>query len=342
MDFKNIFSKLKLQMKKINLFWQIILAAVFVATVFFLGEKVGRNDALNNFSGNSRESRRAGTKFTSPLLDCGTKAEFMPGNIAKIKEKTEEEIKKKTADGEVSIVSMYFRDLNNGPAFGINEGEKFTPASLMKVPLMIAYLKMAEKDPGLLEKKYTYQSENKNQIIQNITPEVKLQDGKEYSVEEIMRIMVIYSDNNAGNFLLKKVDEKILAGIYSDLDVSIPEQGNSENYMSVKDYAGFFRILYNASYLNVEMSEKALQILSEIDFKDGLVAGVPDGTKVAQKFGERKLENTSQLHDCGIIYYPYHPYLLCVMTRGNDLKKLGGVISGLSKIVYGEVGNIYK
>ncbi|MDO8560151.1 MAG: serine hydrolase [bacterium] len=57
--------------------------------------------------------------------------------------------------------------------------------------------------------------------------------------------------------------------------------------MSVKDYASFFRILYNASYLNREQSERALGLMTKTRFRDGIIAGVPAGRPVAHKFGER-------------------------------------------------------
>ena len=58
---------------------------------------------------------------------------------------------------------------------------------------------------------------------------------------------------------------------------------------------------------------------------------------VAHKFGERELPNADQLHDCGIVYVPKHPYLLCVMTRGDSLTNLTTVIAGLSEVVYNDV-----
>ena len=44
-------------------------------------------------------------------------------------------------------------------------------------------------------------------------------------------------------------------------------------------------------------------MLSTSDFSDGLVAGVPVGTVVSHKFGERHFvgdADVEQLHDCGI------------------------------------------
>jgi len=46
-----------------------------------------------------------------------------------------------------------------------------------------------------------------------------------------------------------------------------------------------------------------------------------------------------QLHDCGIVYYPQRPYVICVMTKGRDLDVLKNVIKGISEIVYEHQGS---
>ena len=48
---------------------------------------------------------------------------------------------------------------------------------------------------------------------------------------------------------------------------------------------------------------------------------------------------TKQLHDCGIIYYPGNPYLLCVMTRGDSFGELSSTIRDISDIIYGVVND---
>ena len=113
--------------------------------------------------------------------------------------------------------------------------------------------------------------------------------------------------------------------------------------MSVKTYAYFFRILYNATYLGHTYSEKALELLNNREFPDGIVAGVPENIPVAHKFGERTVESpegivtTEELHDCGIVYYPSKPYILCVMTKGTDIASLKEIIKTISKTVSDEV-----
>lgn len=303
---------------------------------FFLLDKISVENALKE---NRLERQKStGYKFTSPLLDCSYDGGPFAIKSDNMKDKIEEVINGKIRNGKVKHVSAYFRDLNNGPTMEINAGEKFTPASLLKVPLMIAYLKKAETKPEILKEKIIYNvRQNGNDIGQNIKPDESLEIGKEYEVEELIKRMIIYSDNSAANLILGKMENDFLASVYTDLKIEIPGSQKTENYMTVKEYAAFFRILYNASYLNRTMSEKALAFLSESKYNDGLRAGVPSNVPLAHKFGERVFEDASQLHDCGIIYHDTSPYILCLMTRGNDFKDLASVIKDISKNVYEEV-----
>jgi hypothetical protein len=93
--------------------------------------------------------------------------------------------------------------------------------------------------------------------------------------------------------------------------------------------------------LNQASSNKLLGIMDDSSFQDGLAAGVPSTVTVANKFGERFLNSSTpgiptdfELHDCGILYPPQNPYILCVMTKGNDYTKLAKVIADVSRAVY--------
>jgi hypothetical protein len=41
-----------------------------------------------------------------------------------------------------------------------------------------------------------------------------------------------------------------------------------------------------------------------------------------------------QLHDCGIVYFPNHPYIVCLMTRGYDWNVLEKTLKDISKIIF--------
>jgi hypothetical protein len=61
---------------------------------------------------------------------------------------------------------------------------------------------------------------------------------------------------------------------------------------------------------------------------------------VAHKFGEMSApDGTVQLNDCGIVYKPDQPYLICVMTKGTNYDSLVTVISHISNMVYTSVAS---
>jgi hypothetical protein len=101
-------------------------------------------------------------------------------------------------------------------------------------------------------------------------------------------------------------------------------------------------VLYGASYLNDDNSERILRYLSKSTFIDGLVAGLTKTVPVAHKFGVYEFDDTvhgilthvQQLHDCGVIYHAKNPYILCIMTKGKDLPSLYKVIANTSKLIY--------
>lgn len=292
-----------------------------------------------------RSLRLAGYRYVNPLLECEIYQDQLDNSeLEPFKYKVERLIKERVATGEVKTVSVYFRDLNDGPWFGINSREQFSPASLMKLPVMIGWLKKAEADPTLLKRTLTFDDGEDWNAQQNIKPQVAIERGKKYTVEDLIYRMMAHSDNNAWHLLFKNIDVNFLDKILADLNVNY-DPTKEEDFMTVKAYSSIYRILYNASYLSKEMSEKALEYLVHIDFKDGIVAGVPAGVTVASKFGERTLGNNGeikQLHEFGIVYYPKSPYLLGIMTRGEDFGRSAGVIRDISRLVYEEINRQIK
>ncbi len=279
------------------------------------------------------EIRKGGFTFIKPLIDCESQ-EIVP-ELTNFKNKIADFVHKTLNNKDALDISVYFRDMNNGPSFSVNEGTKFIPASLLKVPIMMAYFKQAESDPLILKKIITFEGKSTD-YSQYFEPTEKLQPGQSYTVEDLIRRMIVYSDNEASSLLVEN-DKSTFNSVQKDLGIEYWEPDQLQGEMSDKSYAAFFRVLYNASYLNPDMSERALELLSKTQFPFGLAAGIPAGIKIAHKFGERHENLVLQLHDCGIIYHPQHPYLLCVMTRGGDMETLRKIIQQVSRLVYDEV-----
>ena len=287
------------------------------------------------------EKREGGYQFINPLLECeGGRDLIRNEELRPFKNKVESYLRERLRFPGVESASVYFRELNDGIWFSIGETERFTPASLRKVPMMIAVLKQEERDPNLLARKIRFQLRNDHTLQQTIKPSSAMTRGREYTVEDLLRRMIVYSDNNAFMMLSGSVDLEEFGRTYDVLNMPrLDARGPNDDFLSVQTYASFFRVLYNATYLNKVRSEQALALLAQAEFRNGIVAGVPRDLRVAHKFGEHRDDAAGkmQLHDCGIVYYPEHPYLLCIMTRGSAWEYLDDALATISRIVYAEV-----
>lgn len=328
----------------------ILLALVFFGVGFFAHYRyqLHQTALLTSLGPTSLGQIRQSTlgkntyRFIDPLFACDITSRKAVTELFPLKTKIEELIANKIHAGQLKNASVYF-DTRDGRWLGINTAETFFPASLMKVPTLIAFLKVAQEDPNILSKKIYYDGSFNLNTLEYFKPQKSIQPKHSYTVQELLESMIKYSDNNALPLLLKSIDSKTLAEVYTDLGVSIPEDTNDSlaDFMPIKSYVSFFRVLYNSSYLSRDMSESALALLSQASFRSGIKDGVPDNILVAQKFGERNFgtdptdtKTEKGLHDCGIVYFPDRPYLLCVMTKGNDFDKLAATISDISKLVY--------
>src|SRR5205085_892290 len=84
-----------------------------------------------------------GYKFINPLLECDANTTSV-SSINPLYDSLSGYIKKAVEDKKISYASIYYRDLNNGTWVGVYEHSMFSPASLLKVPLMMASFKRAQ------------------------------------------------------------------------------------------------------------------------------------------------------------------------------------------------------
>lgn len=276
--------------------------------------------------------------YISPLLECQNSSVENARTLDHLQDAINDQINEGINLGTITTASIYYRDLNNGPWFGINEYSDFSPASLVKVPVMITLYKQEELQPEFLKKVIQIKSPV-TYDDQNFIPKHKLVQGQSYSIEELITRMIVDSDNYAYDVLLNEVDQDLLKDVYSDLGMNVDDilaASNGADILNVKEYASFFRILFNSSYLSDIHSNQALEIMTRSTFENGLAAGTPEDIKVAHKFGERlfTFSGIRQLHDCGIVYYPQKPYILCVMTKGSDFNDLSNFIKTVSDMTY--------
>lgn len=324
------------------------IGLIFLAVGIAIGLIIG-----SLFASDSRAKlstlRLSGYKWISPLLACDLVTDNKSVNVKLLSDAIEGKIAEEKSAGKINVASVYYRDLKSGEDLEVNKDEKYYPASLNKIPVMIAYFKAAESDPKILTQKIQVDPGMADTNSgQEILPKEVVQPGGTYTILEMIEKMIIYSDNNAFFLLNSHLKEGVLESTYKDLNISFPADMTAvPDFVSAKDFSYFFRVLRNSTYLTPDLSEKALGILSQTDFKEGLVSGVAEGIDVVHKFGLRTdfVNGDSaagvekrELHDCGYIYHKKNPYLLCVMTKSNDtLAQAEEAIKNISAAVYSVV-----
>ena len=276
-------------------------------------------------------------QFTRPLLLSDVNKES--DNFKTLKSNLNRLIEHSKQNGTASSVSVYLRKLKNGEWIDINGREGYNPGSLLKVPVLITYLKQAEKNPELLEIEVLFDRMNVTIPAQTYGGK-SIEQGKKYKVKDLLYYMAVHSDNYATTLLTQLMDRTPLVEkdayqkFFSDLEIIKSDVYDRNLSITVSEYSKFMRILYSASYLNPKDSEYALSLLAQGDFKEGLLKQLPPDVKIAHKFGEYGTEAEKQLHETGIIYAGSDAYLLTIMTKGNDIKLLPEVLSEISKHVY--------
>jgi beta-lactamase class A len=279
---------------------------------------------------NSQEYR-----YINPILYTDN-SDIKYRQLNPLKNKFADYIEKIKRNGNADRISVYFRDLSTNMWTGVGEDELYVPSSMLKTLTLIMYLKLAENDPYIFDEQLFY----KKSVNQNAhyPPTETLEDGM-YDTRVLIGRSIIYSDNDAHDALTAVVEKK-LDNFYAEM--KLPKRPDKlQDFFSPRAMSRIFRTLFNSSYLSESYSEQAMELLAKTVFVKGLVSGVEPGIAIAHKFGEYTKypdvpqgKISHQLHDCGIIYYPDKPYVLCVMTEGNNFDNLETAISDISKIAF--------
>ena len=275
-------------------------------------------------------SRLNGYKYIRPVYSSEPECEssvFLP-----LKTEISDFVESMKSSGSLNVASVYLKDLTSDDWMEVNSSEEYHPGSLFKVNTMITLLRMAEEHPGIMDKEIQFAANTPVPIqtfnSKTITP------GHKYKIRELIRSMIVYSDNLATGLLHSEVSIDVFQKTFTDLGLKKPDVHDRNYSVTGKEYSKFISVLYDGGYLTIPASEYAISLLSESDFKAGMVKELPSNVKIAHKFGEAMHEGTRELHECGIVYLDKKPYLVTIMTKGADVKVLAGIISHISKVTY--------
>ena len=328
--------------RKIPFYWLLLpiaVAGLFAARFFRARPAIAlARPGIERDSCPPQAVRRAGYDLIRPLMYVETPCQS--ARLEPLRKALEAVIEDFKSDGSLTDASVYLRDMERSEWIFVNEKLRFQPSSLIKVPVMMAYLRMAERDPGLLDRPFVAQLPASAKPPRQTFATKSIKFGQTYTLRELLRYVIAYSDNNATAIINDRVDIPTAERVFTDLGLPKPDLLSGPNFhMSAKDYAVFLRAIFNATYLSEKDSEFAANLMSQCDFEQGFRSGFPDGTKIFHKFGEGGNRAQHELHEAGVVYLDGSPYVLVVMTRGKVVAKLPEVIKSVSRTVSDALGS---
>ncbi len=291
--------------------------------------------------GEVEQGRIEGAHLTSPFIEAAGVRDGAP-HLVDFRTNIEGYIADLRRQDPSLSVSLYVRDLDHGAWTGVGENDTYVPASLMKVSVLFHALTRLEEDPTLARTRLRYPGPDSMPSPDNLAgapPPIHMVPGESYTFIDVIERMVHHSDNHAKDLLTQGLPPTAIDDLMKQIGVpAIFVDG--EAVMTPRAFSALFRLLYQSSVFSRGTSEFGLEVLRKADFDRGLRARIPTSIAIASKFGiyfdPRDLKSGQQLHECGIVYVPEHPFVICVMTRSllKGAPQLAEIIAEIGQRAY--------
>lgn len=255
---------------------------------------------------------------------------------------------KRYLDTRIGEYSFYFEDIDSGYTYSFNEKVTMPSASCIKIPIAMALLKEVQDNLINLDEKILVRKEEMvdgSGIIYEF-------DEKDYSLRELLTVMIIQSDNTAANKIIdilgmEKINNTIKsAGLKETflkrkmMDFKAREKG-LENLSCSLDLAQCLKMIHQASFLNKEYSDFLLKILKKSQTRDKIPFYMPERewNKIGNKTGSLPgIEN-----DAALMNLDKGNFVFVVMSKSLPNNVYGVVtISRMGKMMWDIIDRNWK
>jgi len=217
--------------------------------------------------------------------------------------------------------------LESGYSYGVNENETFQAASLIKLPIIAAMYMEAEKGNLDLDSKYSLKNSDK---ISGAGSLYLKPAGYEITYRNLINLMGKQSDNTAFNVCRKFLGDEKINEVIKKIGMTHTSLDNNET--TPRDIGIFFEGLWKGNIVSKVNRDEILDDLTGTVYENWLVAGIPEGVRVAHKYGRE----VHVVNDAGIVFTD-KPFIVVIMSKGVIEREADEILPELSRIVY-EIG----
>jgi beta-lactamase class A len=237
------------------------------------------------------------------------------------------------------IMGIAAKDLISGEEILINQDLIFPQASAIKIPILIELYKQAEQGKIDLNKKLILEKNSKvggSGVLNELGDSSVQMSIKDYAI-----LMVLVSDNTATNLIIDlvgmdNVNQSLKTwGLEKTrlmrkmMDIRAAAR-NEENISTPRETLILLEKLYQGELLNEKNTADVIEILKKPK-PTAIRKLLPSNIQIADKPGGVEAAVCCN----GIVYLPYRPYVLCLMTEYLKSEEEGNeAITQASLVIY--------
>ena len=227
---------------------------------------------------------------------------------------------------EKGSYSIYYKDLNTGEEFGIDENKVQTGASLNKLPIVAFLYSEAGKGKQDLEDQIVVQ---KADIQDYGTGSIRYKGaGKSYSLKTLTKLALEQSDNTAAYVLALRLGRDKIQEYARSMGLVATNMEN--NQTSAKDMGIILDAIWSGKVTNTALKLELMDFMRNTDFEDRLARNIKNA-----KIYHKPADGTGFVHDVGIIEDGKRIFILSVLaSEVTNVEKTKETIGKMASFIY--------
>jgi beta-lactamase class A len=239
-------------------------------------------------------------------------------------------------DPEDFDLGIAYWDPQKNEAIDYRVHDRFNPASVIKVPIMLATLEAIHE--GMLKDSETMILNRKDKVWGS-GKLIYAPIGSRWSIQDLIRYMIVYSDNTATKML---VDRLTLEGLqvefnragYIGTEIGTGHllKAQEKNWTTVADMKRVLNQLLEGDHWHPEGRRQAKELMKQNVYRWGIPKYLHPAIPVSNKTGTLK----GIVHDMGIIWDGDAPYIIVISVRqkGTSFMVLRERVAEIAKVIY--------
>lgn len=223
-------------------------------------------------------------------------------------------------------ISIYY--FETAEEFVYNQDEEFYAASIIKIPIMSAVFAQVSEGKRSLSDKIRVRAEDivsGDGILKNLTP------GTEWTIHDLVILMIIESDNTATNLLIDMVgieNIQLYMTIWGfkqtqfchKLQIKPSRKHNESNLITAKEMNHFLRNIAMGNIVSMSVCRKMIDIMKQQKMNDLLPSRLPENGDIIGMIPIWEMAHKTGYvpgveHNVGLFYLPGHTFAISALSK---------------------------